>query len=163
MGNTIRIRCSGRVVEATFDMAQLRGDALEQLEERLGGESVLAWLRRVTSSISEGFRPSEYRTRDLIALFFVGAAQGDPEETWERVSRSIAPYTMEFVGAEVPLSPTALGMQPQQAAVVAPPVAEPAPEPTASPALAVLDEAAGRHSGPNATAAPLFVDETSTV
>lgn len=100
MTNTARFKVSGREVTVNFDLDAMRGDVLETLEEHLGGDSVYVWLKRWVDALEQGVRISEFRTRDLIGLVFLGTAQANVETTWQSVSRSISPYTLEFLPTE---------------------------------------------------------------
>lgn len=108
--DTARMRVSGREVTVCFDLEKLTGDVLETLEEKVGGASVYAWLRRFVDLLSAGeLRISELRTRDIIGLVYLGMAQADPDTTWQAVARSIAPYTLEFLPDEPATAPAPAG------------------------------------------------------
>lgn len=102
MTETIRLRCSGREYALTLDLTQLMGDTVEDLEEHLGGEGLIAWVERFGSQMERGVRVRDLRSRDIIALVFIARSQAEPGITWQDVARSIAPYTLEIVDEEPP-------------------------------------------------------------
>lgn len=141
MGDTARMRVSGREVTISFDLEKLRGDVLETLEERVGGESVYAWLRRIVDLLSAGeLRVSELRTRDIVGLVYVGMAQADPDTTWQAVSRSIAPYTLEILPDEPAAKPVTVGVSPDLGQSV------PMPSTALAPFASSLDVGGSHHA-----------------
>lgn len=129
-----RLTVSGREVTVDFDLDALRGDVLETLEDHLGGVGVYVWLRRWVDAMEQGARISEFRTRDIIGLVYLGMAQADPDTTWEQVSRGIAPYTLRFLADEPQPAarPVTVGVSPDLGQQV------PAPEASVSPTLAAM-------------------------
>jgi hypothetical protein len=128
MANTARLTVKGitGAIAVDFDLETWRGDVLETLEEHLGGDSVLVWGRRWADALQSGVRLSEFMTRDIIALVYLGRAQADPDTSWQSVSRAIAPYTIEFLPDEEPpaaVRPVEVGVDPDLGRHVA----EPAP------------------------------------
>jgi hypothetical protein len=103
MSNTIRLRCSGQEYRLSFDLEQMKGDALEVLEEHLGGDSVFVWLERWVSTLEQGMRIRDLRTRDILGLLYLARAQQDPGVRWEDVARGVAPYTLEVIADEEPV------------------------------------------------------------
>lgn len=97
--NQVRFRCTGRDYVVTFDANLLMGDVLEELEEHLGGESVMVWAQRFDNA---GVRVRDLRTRDIIALVFLARAQADPGVTWAEVAKSCAPLTFALLDDEAP-------------------------------------------------------------
>ncbi len=150
MSNTARFKVSGRECTVSFDLDDMRGDVLETLEEHLGGDSVYVWLRRWVDAMTAGVRISEFRTRDIIGLVYLGAAQADADTTWQSVSRSISPYTLEFLPDEEPpvAAPVTVGVSSDLGQAVAP---EPSP---LAPDLSSLTATPGAHEAPSAQPSP---------
>lgn len=95
--NDLHVRCSGREFTVPLDVTRWMGDMLEELEDHLGGEPVLAWAQRMGTAMSRGVRVRDLRSRDIIALVYLGWADAEPGVTWQDVARSIAPYTLEII------------------------------------------------------------------
>lgn len=121
-----------------LDVRTWAGEVVEELEEHLGGEPVLAWARRMSDAMNRGFRVTEMRAKDVIGMVFLGRAHEAPGTTWRDVSRAVNPFTLRLVdGVEVDDDEPA-----EQAAPAAEPAAEPAqeaPRPV-SPVVAALAE-----------------------
>lgn len=92
-----KIRVSGVEYELAFDITTLLGDALEELENHLGDEGVIAWMARMAEAFEHGMRVREMRVRDIIALVFLARAPQEPGLRWQDVSRTIAPFSIETI------------------------------------------------------------------
>jgi len=97
--NTIAFQCSGRKHTLTFDWNLFMGDVLEELEEHLGGEGIVAWIKRVTES---GMRVRDLRARDILGMVFLARSQEEPGVTWREVAQSTAPFTFDLIPDPAP-------------------------------------------------------------
>lgn len=109
--NTFRLRVNNRVVTVKWDFAEMRGEMLDAIEDYLG-VSVYAWIRRWQQALVEGVRLSEFRSREIIALVFLGMYQEDPETTLQHVARSVAPYAIELLSPDEDPKPAMQGPPP---------------------------------------------------
>lgn len=100
--NQLRLTVNGQTYTVTLDVQRWMGDMLEELEDHLGGEPVLAWARRLATAFERGVRLSELRSRDILALVFMARSETEPDVTWRDVARSTAPYAVQIdAGPEV--------------------------------------------------------------
>jgi len=92
--SSVKLRVSDVVYEVVFDVATMTGEAIETIEDHIGGEPFMGWLGRLAESFTRGTGVRELRARDIIALVFLARVRLEPGLLWTDVSRSIAPYTL---------------------------------------------------------------------
>lgn len=98
--NSVKIRVSGVVYDMVFDVSEMMGEAIETIEDHLGGESFMAWIQRLAREFTAGVGVKQLRARDIIALVYLARSRKEPGLEWTDVSRTIAPYTLTVVTDE---------------------------------------------------------------
>lgn len=111
--DVFRLKVNGQVVTVKWDLEQLRGEMLDTIEDYLG-VSVYGWMKRWQDALAEGVRLSEFRSREIVALVFLGMYQADPETTLQHVARSVAPYAIDFLPPEEAPKRTVQGPAPAE-------------------------------------------------
>ena len=86
-GTTIRFEVSGRTMEFDADPQRLMGDEAMLIDDHAG--SANSWISRMLSS--------EYTSRDLLLLAYLGAHRENPQLEWRYFVRGVAPYSMKIL------------------------------------------------------------------